>query len=167
MAKATDNGLPRFNFPKQNVLVARETANLMARIMKGMASGQRALEIQKEAEKIAEETGKQVSELTVEELPNFRISDLDLPGPEESDLIYDDWAKVLARHVQYVPDEWLMDEVPDEIDWSDPASFFKYLDETYWGDLQIAFQNARNPENKALAGNSSRRSSTTAATPKA
>ncbi len=165
MGEAQDNGIPRFNFPKQTVRQGRETANLMARIMKGMAAGQRALEIQKEAEEIAEATGKQVSELTVEELPNFRISDLDLPGPEESDLIYDDWVKLLARHVEYVPDEWLMDDVPDEIDWSQPDSFYDYLDNDRWGDMQKAFQESRQPENEELAGNSKRRSSTTTSTP--
>ena len=166
MADKQDNGQPRFNFPKQSVRQQKEVAKHFARINALSQLATRAKKLHGKAEKMAEESGVDVKTINLEDIEGFQPSDLDMPGPEELEQVYDDWVKILVRCVTYVPRSWLLDHAPDEIDWTDTDAYYDYLDDDYWGDLQAAFAEARNPENEALAGNSKRRSGSKNSTPK-
>lgn len=73
---------------------------------------------------------------------------------EETEAVFNDLDRMLARFVTYVPRAWLVEGAPENLDWSDPASF-EYMLTARMVDLQAALAEARSPQE--TAGNSETR----------
>lgn len=138
MAKATDNGVPKFDLSELSAVDSTNFSVIQLRLNEVMTVG---TEIQKRMEQAKEDNV---------DPDKVDISDLDMPKATEVKALYDDLYAIFASTTIYVPEEWLTRKAPKKVDWSDTASF-RFLKQAHLGDFVQAYNKAQEPEE--VAGN--------------